>query len=399
MISQRQLFLQHVAQTSDTPLMLEIVEASGITLTDINGKQFTDLISGISVSNLGHRHPKVVQAIKEQADQYMHLMVYGEYVQSPQVKLASLLAKQTPGIDSYFFVNSGTEAIEGCMKLARRYTKRKKIIACRKAYHGSSIGALSLCSDENLTSPFQPLLSHVEFIDFNDTTELEKIDHDTACVFVEIVQGEAGAINGNKDFITALRAQCTLSGALMIVDEIQTGFGRTGSLFAFMQHSLQPDIIAIAKGMGGGMPLGAFGAPKHIMQVLSHDPALGHITTFGGNPVCCSASLATLETLLNSDLISSVPEKETIVRNKLIHPAIKNITGKGLLLGVQFESAEMNQRIITKCISNGVITDWFLFASDKMRIAPPLIISNEELEKACVVILKSIEEVSSYKRN
>ena len=399
MLSQRQLFLQHVAQTSDAPLMLEIVNASGIILTDIEGKKYVDLISGISVSNLGHRHPNVVKAIKEQADHYLHLMVYGEYIQSPQVQLATLLAKHTPGIDSFYFVNSGTEAIEGCIKLARRYTGRKKIISFKNAYHGSSIGALSLCSDDGLTASFQPMLADVTFLDFNQMNELEKIDEQTACVFLEIVQGEAGAINGKQEFLQALQVRCSNTGALLVADEIQTGYGRTGSLFAFMQHSLQPDIIALAKGMGGGMPLGAFGAPKHIMQAISHNPALGHITTFGGNPVCCAAGLATLETLLTSPYIAAVNEKEALVRRKLIHPSILKVTGKGLLLGVQFQSAEINQRIITQCIANGIITDWFLFAPDKMRIAPPLIISLEELEHACDVILQSINEVLDLKHN
>ena len=393
MLSQRQLFLRHVAQTSTSPLMLEIVKAEGIYLIDINGKKYIDLIAGISVSNLGHCHPNVVAAIKKQTEEYMHLMVYGEYVQSPQVRLAALLAAQTPGIDSYYFVNSGAEAIEGCIKLARRYTSRKKIFAFRNAYHGSTNGALSLMSSEELTEPFKPLLPEIEFLNFNEVRDLDKIDFATAGVFLEVVQGEAGAIPGNTEFLKQLQQKCRSTGALLIVDEIQTGYGRTGSLFAFMKHSLQPDIIALAKGMGGGMPLGAFAAPLKIMQSLSHNPVLGHITTFGGNPVCCAAGLATLETLLSSELISTVNEKEKIIRDKIKHHSILNITGEGLLLGIQFESAEMNHKVIAKCIENGIITDWFLFAPDKMRIAPPLIISNDELAYACYMILKSIDEV------
>ncbi len=393
MISQRQLFLRHVAQTSSSPLMLEIVNANGITLTDIHGKSYIDLISGISVSNIGHCHPNVVAAIKQQVDNYMHLMVYGEYVQSPQVQLASLLAAQTLGIDSYYFVNSGSEAIEGCIKLARRYTSRKKIFAFKNAYHGGTTGALSLMNPNEMTEPFMPLLPEVEFLDFNSIEDLNKIDTNTAGVFLEVIQGEAGAIPGHPDFLKQLQLKCRATGALLIADEIQTGYGRTGSLFAFMKHSLQPDIIALAKGMGGGMPLGAFGASLKIMQSLSHDPALGHITTFGGNAVCCAAGVATLETLLNSQLLITVKEKELIIRSKLQHKAISNITGEGLLLGVQFESAAINQLIISRCIENGIITDWFLFAPDKMRIAPPLTISNDELSIACDLILNSIDEV------
>ena len=392
MISERQLFLHHVAQTSPSPMLLEIAKADGVTLIDVNGKKYIDLISGISVSNIGHRHPAVVKAIKEQVDQYMHVMVYGEYVQSPQVKLAALLSSLTPGIDSFYFVNSGSEAIEGCIKLAKRFTGRKKIIAFKNAYHGSTTGALSLMYSNNLTAPFEPLLPGIEFLNYNNIDELEKIDSDTAAVFLEIIQGEAGAIPGDSEFIKLVGKICRLKGALVIVDEIQTGYGRTGSLFSFMKHSLQPDIIAIAKGMGGGMPLGAFGASQKIMQTLSHDPALGHITTFGGNAVCCAAGLATLKTLNESGLINTVASKELLVRKQLNHPLIKNITGFGLLLGVQFPSAELNQRIISRCIENGVITDWFLFAPDKMRIAPPLIITEEELTIACDTILKSIDE-------
>ena len=395
MISERQLFLQHVAQTSSSPMLLEIVKADGVTLIDANGKKYTDLISGISVSNLGHRHPAVVKAIKEQVDLYMHVMVYGEYVQSPQVQLATLLSSLTPGIDSFYFVNSGSEAIEGCIKLVKRYTGRKKIFAFKNAYHGSTTGALSLMSSNNLTLPFEPLLPGIDFLNYNNIDDLEKIDADTAAVFIELVQGEAGAIPGDSEFITLVGKICRLKGALVVADEIQTGFGRTGSLFAFMMHSLQPDIIAIAKGMGGGMPLGAFGASRKIMQSLSDNPALGHITTFGGNAVCCAAGLAMLQSLNESGLMKTVARKEALIRKKLNHPLIQEITGTGLLLGIKFSSSELNQRIITRCIENGVITDWFLFAADKMRIAPPLIITEEELNEACTTILKSIDEIVS----
>jgi acetylornithine/N-succinyldiaminopimelate aminotransferase len=391
MISQRQLFLQHVAQTSPAPMMLEIVSAEGCYITDSSGKKYLDFISGISVSNLGHRHPAVVAAVKRQLDLYMHVMVYGEYIQSPQVKLADLLAANIPGIDSFYFVNSGSEAIEGVIKLARRHTGRKKIIACKNAYHGSTLGALSLMSDEYYRQAYTPLLSGVEFIEFNDLQSLEKIDDATACVLTEVIQGEAGAITAEPGFLEAVQERCQSTGALFALDEIQTGFGRTGSLFAFMKHSLRPDIIAMAKGMGGGMPLGAFAASQNIMQCLSDNPVLGHITTFGGHPVCCAAALAALETLIESKMMNEVAEKSALLKSMLQHPAIKNISGEGLLISLQFENAQQNQRIISECIKNGLITDWFLFADYKMRIAPPLTITAEEIKSACNIILKSID--------
>ncbi len=394
MISQRQLFLQHVAQTSPAPMLLEIVSAEGNYITDINGKKYLDFISGISVSNIGHRNPEVVAAIKEQLDLYMHVMVYGEYIQSPQVKLAQLLSSQTPGIDSYYFVNSGSEAIDGIIKLSRRYTGRKKIIACRNAYHGNTIGAMSLMSDEYFKKASEPLLPGVDFIDFNDTDSLNKIDETVACVITEVMQAEAGALTATPGFLVALQQRCKATGTLFAIDEIQTGYGRTGSLFAFMKHSLQPDIIAIAKGMGGGMPLGAFAASKEIMHCLTENPVLGHITTFGGNPVCCASGYATLKFLLESKLMEEVEEKEEQIRASLIHPAIKCISGEGLLLGLQFESAAQNHRIIAECIQNGLITDWFLFADSKMRLAPPLTITKKEIDIACSIILTSINAVA-----
>ncbi|MEP7264437.1 MAG: aspartate aminotransferase family protein [Bacteroidota bacterium] len=394
MISQRQLFLQHLAQTSPAPMMLEIVSAEGCYLTDVNGKKYLDFISGISVSNIGHRHPDVVAAVKEQVDLYMHLMVYGEYIQSPQVKLAQLLASLTPGIDSYYFVNSGSEAIDGVIKLARRFTGRKKILACTNAYHGSTLGAISLMSNEYFRSAYHPLLPEVDFIEFNNTSSLTKIDATVACVITEVIQAEAGVITPEPDFLNALQKKCKTAGALFAIDEIQTGFGRTGTLFAFMKHSLQPDIIAIAKGMGGGMPIGAFGASKNMMQCLSDNPVLGHITTFGGHPVSCAAAYATLNFLITSKIIETVAAKEKLIRTRLNHPAIKNISGDGLLLAVQFESAEQNHRIINECIANGLITDWFLYDETKMRLAPPLTISTEEIKSACNILTKSINSVA-----
>jgi acetylornithine/succinyldiaminopimelate/putrescine aminotransferase len=393
-LSQRQLFLQHVGQTSEAPLMLEIDIAEGIYLQDIYGKKYIDFISGISVSSVGHRHPKVLEAIQDQLNHYMHLMVYGEYVQSPQVKLASRLAEVLPGnIDSVYFVNSGTEAIEGAIKLSRRATGRKKIFSFINAYHGSTNGALSLMSDTYFTDAFQPLLPDIFHLQSEDFRGLELIDESTAAVFVEIVRGEAGAIPVSEEFLKALRLRCTEVGALYIADEIQTGFGRTGKLFACNHYDIIPDIIVLAKGMGGGMPIGAFAAPKSIMSTLAHNPVLGHITTFGGHPVSCAAALASLEVILNSDYEKKVPYFENIIREKLRHPLIKNISGKGLLLSCNLGDSETNFKFIGNCIKNGLITDWFLFSPNRFRIAPPLTITEEELNNSIDLILKSLEEL------
>ena len=396
MLTHRQLFLDHVAQTSTDPLMLEIIKADGVTLTDVHGKKYIDLISGISVSNVGHRHPVVVDAIKKQVDDYMHLMVYGELIQTPQTMLAKALTDHLPeNLDCCYFVNSGSEAIEGAMKLAKRFTNRTEIIAFKNAYHGSTQGALSLMSNEYFKNPFRPLLPGIRFIEFNSKSDLEKISKKTACVISEVIQGEAGAIEPDKNFHRNLRKRCDETGTLLISDEIQTGYGRTGTLFAFANYDFIPDILVLAKGMGGGMPLGAFIASKKIMGSLSNNPVLGHITTFGGHPVSCAASLATLNIIAGMDLKKDVDEKEKLFREKLVHSEIKKITGKGLLLGVEFESIEKNKNTIKKCIQNGVLVDWFLFAENKMRIAPPLIISNDCIIKSCEVILKSIDEVAN----
>lgn len=395
MIDQKQLFLLHQAQTSDTPLMLEIEKAEGVFLYDTLGKKYFDLISGISVSNIGHRNPKVVAAIKDQTDKYMHLMVYGEYVQSPQVKLAKLLSEQLPqSLNCTYFVNSGAEAVEGALKLAKRYTGRKKIIACRNGYHGSTQGALSVMSDDQFKNPFQPLLPEVSFIDFNNIDHLKNIDKNTACVITELIQGEAGVIIPEKDFLVQLKRRCEETGTLLIADEIQTGYGRTGTLFALQQFGIIPDILLLAKGMGGGMPIGAFISSNQIMSVFKSNPHLGHITTFGGHPVCCAAGYATLKFLLEENLISSVAEKEKLFRSLLVHPKIKSVRGKGLLFAVEFENYEFNKKVIDMCIKEGVITDWFLFADNALRIAPPLIISQEQIKDCCEVILSSISKAS-----
>jgi acetylornithine/N-succinyldiaminopimelate aminotransferase len=392
MLTNRQLFFNHLAQTSETPLALEIEKAKGVYLFDVDGKKYMDLISGISVSNVGHCHPKVVEAIKSQLDKYMYLMVYGEYIQSPQTQFAKALSDHLPGnLSSVYFVNSGSEAIEGAMKLAKRYTGRTEIISFENAYHGSTQGSLSIMGNEEFKNAYRPLLPDTRRIRFNNLKDLEFITENTACVFVETIQGEAGAIVPENNYLKMLQEKCNETGSLLVVDEIQCGFGRTGSLFAFEHYGVVPDILCLAKGMGGGMPIGAFISSKEIMEHLTNNPILGHITTFGGHPVSCSAGLATLNVLLEGKLIEVVAEKEKLFRSLLIHPKIKSIKGKGLLLAVEFESFDQNKNIIDKCISDGLITDWFLFNSSSMRIAPPLIITMEEIKSACEIILNNLD--------
>lgn len=396
MITHRQLFLQHLAQTSPFPLMLEIIRAEGVYLYDINDKAYLDLISGISVSNVGHCHPEVVKAIQEQSSKYMHLMVYGEYVQSPQVLLARALAEILPNeLSCTYFVNSGTEAIEGAMKLAKRFTARTEIISFRNAYHGSTQGALSIMGDEQYKNAYRPLLPDTRILDYNDFAALDLISERSAAVVVEMVQGEAGAINPEHGFIEALRQRCNETGTLMIADEIQTGFGRCGKIFAFEHHQVIPDILTLAKGMGGGMPIGAFVSSGRIMRTLTENPMLGHLTTFGGNAVCCAAALASLQLIKKENLAEAAAKKEFIFRENLKHGRIKNIHGKGLLLALEFESSEFNFSVIEQCLKNGLITDWFLFASHKMRIAPPLNISEDQIMAACKIILESIQMAES----
>ncbi|HSH65784.1 MAG TPA: aspartate aminotransferase family protein [Bacteroidia bacterium] len=394
MLTQRQLFINHLAQTSETPLGLEIESAEGIYLYDSSGKKYMDLISGISVSNVGHRHPVVLKAIRDQLDKYLHLMVYGEYIQAPQVQLSTLLAELLPGdLNSVYFVNSGSEAIEGAMKLAKRYTGRTEVISFKNAYHGSTQGSLSIMGNEEFKNAFRPLLPDIKQLDYNNISRLDEITSRTACVFVETIQGEAGAITPKENFLQLLRERCNAVGALLIADEIQTGFGRTGKLFAFEHYDFIPDILCIAKGMGGGMPIGAFISSKTIMGSLSNNPILGHITTFGGHPVSCAASKATIEVILKNKLIDSVLEKEKLFRELLIHPQINSINGRGLLLSVEFNSYEQNKSVIDLCIENGIITDWFLFNSHSMRIAPPLTITTEEIKEACKIILSCVKKV------
>lgn len=389
--SLRPLFFSHVAQTSPAPLALEIARAEGCWLYGRNGERWLDLIAGIGPSVLGHRHPRVQNAVQQQLDAYWHTLVFGEFVLSPQVRFAHLLAENLHGLDSVYFTNSGTEATEGAMKLAKRATARTQFIACKYAYHGSTQGAASLMWPKIFTDAFQPLLPDIQHIEFNNETDLDIIDQATAAVLVETVQGEAGIIVPNPVWLVALRRRCNEVGALLILDEIQAGMGRTGQLFAFEKYGIVPDILLLAKGFGGGMPLGAFVARRELMQTLTHEPVLGHITTFGGHPVCVAAGLATLEILLEGDLMAQIPAKETLFKSLLVHPAIIELRSAGLWLAVDLGDAVKVQRMIQHCVSNGVITDWFLFNDRSLRIAPPLTISEEEIRFACDVILSGLD--------
>jgi len=389
-IGQRQLFLDYVAQVSDAPLMLEVERAEGVYLYGPDGKRIIDLISGISVCNLGHSHPSVVSAVKAQTEKYMHLMVYGELVQAPQVLLAQKLSELLPqGLDSVYFVNSGSEATEGSLKLAKRFTGRSKIVACKKAYHGSSHGALSVLGDEFFKQAYRPLLPDIHFVEFNNPEDLETIDNRTAAVLIEPVQGEAGVVIPSVAYMQALRKKCSDTGTLLIFDEVQTGFGRTGKLFGFENFGVVPDIINFAKGIGGGMPLGAFVSSKEIMSTLSYNPALGHITTFGGHPVSCAAGLAMLEVLQSQpELIDGAVKKGELIKKNLGgHPIVKNIWGIGLLLAVEFGSSELREKIMRRILNDGVMIDLFLFREDCLRIAPPLVITEEEINEACNIII------------
>lgn len=388
----RQLFLSNNAQTTNFPLLLEFERAEGVFMYDNAGKAYTDLISGIGVSNLGHSNAYVVNAIKQQLDKYMHLMVYGEYVQTPQVRFAEKLISLLPqNLQSVYFTNSGAEAVEGALKLAKRFTGRQQIVACHNSYHGSTHGALSVMGNEEFKQAYRPLLPGVTFIQFNHPADLSLITEETACVIIETIQGEAGIRVPDTAYMQALQQRCKETGALLILDEIQAAFGRTGSLFAFEHFNIVPDILLLAKALGGGMPVGAFIASNTIMAALKENPILGHITTFGGHPVCCTAGLAALEVLLDENLIQQVAEKEAQIRSILVHPAISEVRGKGLMLAIELENFDLNKKIIDRCIEHGVITDWFLHCSNSMRIAPPLIINKEEIDKAFRVILEAID--------
>lgn len=392
-MSLRPLFLAHLAQTSEIPLSLEIERAEGIYLYDVYGHRYADLISGIGVSVLGHCHPSVVSAVREQAGRYLHTMVYGEYVLAPQVQLAGLLAEVLPPhLDCTYLVNSGTEATEGAMKLAKRATGRSELISMRDAYHGSTQGALSLMSDNYFTEAFRPLLPDIKHLRFNCDWCLGEITERTAAVIVEPVQAEAGVVLPRPEWLQALRRRCTEMGALLVFDEIQTGCGRTGSLFAFQHYGVQPDVLLLAKGFGGGMPIGAFIASRKLMSSLSHDPVLGHITTFGGHPVSAAASLATLRELLgNPSLIGGVPAKAALFRELLSgHPAVLDFRQAGLLMALELESFDKCLNVIRKALEMGLIVDWFLFNNRSIRLAPPLVISEREIRDCCRLLAMAL---------
>lgn len=395
-MNNRQLFLSHIAQTSPAPIGIEMVKAEGIYLWDKEGKKYVDLIAGFSVCNIGHSHPKVVKAVQEQAAQYMHLIVYGEFIESPQIAYAKLLTDLLPpSLNCVYFTNSGAEATEGAMKLAKRVTGRSKIIAFNKAYHGSTQGALSVMGDEYWRNAFRPLLPDVYHYDYNDNAVLDEIDSRTACVIVETIQAESGIAAPSKEWLQAIRQKCDAHCVLLILDEIQAGFGRTGSLWAFEQMGIVPDILLLGKALGGGMPLGAFIASQRMMHTLTYDPVLGHITTFGGHPVSCAAGKAALEVLLEEKYMETVWEKEQILLKALAHPAIISRQNCGLWMSLQFASEKLAQSVVHQCVQNGLITDWFVFAPDRLRIAPPLIITEAELTEVCATILRSIDEVVS----
>ena len=393
MLSNRQLFLLHLGKTSSSPLLVEVEKAEGVYLYGPAGEKYIDLISGVSVSNTGHRHPRIVEAVKNQIDSYMHLMVYGEMIQSPQVKYAGKLAELLPkNLDVCYFVNSGSEAIEGAIKLARKFTGKSRIIYFRNAYHGSTLGALSVQGNEKYKKAFRPLIPDTLCIDYNDFTALNEIDNHTACVIAEPVQAEAGVIYPAEGFLPELRKKCSENEALLVFDEVQTGFGRMGSLFALDKFNVIPDILVLAKALGGGMPLGAFISSHEIMSALSANPQLGHITTFGGHPVCCAAGLASLEVIIENNLHGRVTGKSSIFRKELVHPAITKIRVDGLLLAVLLSRPEYIHYAIANAPAHGLILDYFLFCENAFRIAPPLIISDEEIVQACNLIKNLLDE-------
>lgn len=393
MLSNRQLFLHYLAQTSPDPILLEVNSAKGIYLFSPSGERYIDLIAGVSVSALGHSHPEVIECIKSQIDRHMHVMVYGEFIQSSQLMYAKALSDELgKGFETVYFVNSGAEAVEGSMKLARKFTGRSEIISFENAYHGSTLGAMSIMGDSAYKQGFYPLIPGTRRLVFNSAGDLINITARTACVIVEPIQAEAGVVMPENNFLRQIRERCDETGTLLVFDEIQTGFGRTGEMFAFRKFGVTPDIIILAKSLGGGMPLGAFITRREIMQCLSNNPALGHITTFGGHPVSCSAGLCTLNIIRRENLPEKASENELVFRENLIHPAVKKIRGTGLLLAVELESAEMMHRVVKILRKNGLITDWFLFCDKAIRISPPLNINRNEILEVCRIIKMSLDE-------
>jgi acetylornithine/N-succinyldiaminopimelate aminotransferase len=385
-------FFNFQAQTTQFAAGFEVERAEGSYIYGKNGKKYLDFVAGVSVNTLGHSHPKIISAIKNQAEKYLHVMVYGEYAQENPVALCKLLAENTPEpLEVTYLVNSGAEAIEGALKLAKRFTGREEIISFKNSYHGNTHGALSVSGNEYHKREFRPLLPLVDFINFNEEKDLEKISEKTACVILETIQGAAGFLLPEEDYLKKLKKKCEEVDALLILDEIQPGFGRTGKLFAFEHYGIVPDILVMGKGMGGGVPVGAFMSSKKIMKSLSHSPKLGHITTFGGNPLIAAASLATLKEVLKSNLMAEIAEKEQLFRSLLVHPKIKNINGKGLMLAVNLGAAEFTLEVAKRCMKNGLIVFWQLYRNEFLRISPPLNISKEEIKEGCAIILKILD--------
>lgn len=394
----RKQFLRHVGQTSPSPMLVEVERAEGVFFYTPEGKRFFDLVSGVSVSNVGHCNPEVVKAVQEQAARYMHIMVYGEMVEAPQVRYAAKIASLLPEkLQSLYFLNSGSEAVEGAIKLARRYTRRSEIVSMRRAYHGSTLGSLSIMGSpegEEYKSAFRPLLPDTRSIRFNDFGDLEQITEHTACVIAEPVQGEGGVVPPAEGYLAALRHRCDETGALLIFDEIQTGFGRTGEIFACLKYGVTPDIMCMAKAFGGGMPLGGFISSNRIMESLTHDPVLGHITTFGGHPVCCAAGLASLEYILKHDLARKAEAKgRRYEENLAAHPQVQEIRRSGLLLAVELGSSEKLYRIMEMFKETGILSDWFLFCDTAFRISPPLVITEEEIDESCDIIRSCLDRL------
>ena len=387
-------FLKYQAQTTPHPLAMKISHAEGSYIYDTNNKAYLDFVAGVSACSLGHRHPKVLKAIHTQLEKYMHVMVYGEYIQKPALELTKLLAKYYPkNIEKTYLTNSGTEAIDGALKLARRYTGRSEILAADKAYHGNTMGALSVMGYEARKQPFRPLIPDVRFLKFNAVEDLKKISSKTAAVILETIQGGAGFVQPKDDYLNKVQKRCNEVGALLILDEIQPGIGRTGSLFGFENYNCNPDIVVVGKGLGGGMPIGAFSASAKMMDCLSDKPMLGHITTFGGHPVIAAAALATLKEITNSELMQSVLEKETFIRSKLKRPLITEIRGKGLMLCALTKQADVTNKIVMEAMEQGLILFWLLYEPKAIRITPPLTISMKELEKGCDIIIKVLDKI------
>jgi len=393
MSNAKDIFKLNQAQTFPSPSCLEIESAKGSYITDVNGNQYLDFVAGVSACTLGHSNPIIINAVKDQLDKYTHVMVYGEYIQSPQYKLAKLLADNLPqNLSTTYFTNSGAEAIEGAMKLAKRATGRSEIISCKDSYHGSTQGALSIMGNEEYKAKYRPLLPNCNQIIFNDNNSLNNITKQTAAVVIEPIQGATGFITPENNFLQQVRKKCTETGTLLIFDEIQTCYGRLGTLFGFEKYEVIPDILCIAKGMGGGMPIGAFISSWELMNLLTFEPKLGHITTFGGHPINCAASLACLQHLLTSDIMKEVAKKEQLFRTHLKHPKIKEIRGEGLMLSIEFEDEKLAQKVVEQSLENGLILFYFLFTKTAIRITPPLTISEKEIIKGCKIIEGILEQ-------